>query len=279
MNVPLKAWASIYESIWYVYGTLIGESITRDANTVGAHATRCVVGIWILYCFVIGSAYSGSLKAFLTTPGYSSPIDSLGDVLDSGLPWGMVLYGEEEEEMMASSPLGSDVRTIWDDKNIKPYSPTVAEVDNVFAGESIFIDWKSGLEPAIYVKYSTPGGDPLVHLASNPVFMPNFPGWGFYKFNPWRAKFDHLIEKHIEAGLIEEWKWRTWVRQKEEALARGDKIDYKEIPAIAPLSLDDMQSAFWVVALFSVMAILAFGTEICTKMFYTPKLSKLLTNE
>ena len=69
------------------------------------------------------------------------------------------------------------------------------------------------------------------------------------------------------------------MRQKEEALARGDKIDYKEIPAIAPLSLDDMQSAFWVVALFSVMAILAFGTEICTKMFYTPKLSKLLTNE
>jgi hypothetical protein len=88
--VPLKAWASIYESIWYVYGTLIGESITRDANTVGANATRCVVGIWILYCFVIGSAYSGSLKAFLTTPGYSSPIESLGDVLDSGLPWGMV---------------------------------------------------------------------------------------------------------------------------------------------------------------------------------------------
>ena len=29
-----------------------------------------------------------------------------------------VLYGEEEEEMMASSPLGSDVRTIWDDKNV-----------------------------------------------------------------------------------------------------------------------------------------------------------------
>jgi hypothetical protein len=74
-------------------------------------------------------------------------------------------------------------------------------VDSVFAGESIFIDWKSGLEPAIYVKYSTPGGDPLVHLASNPVFMPNFPGWGFYKFNPWRAKFDHLIEKHIEVDI------------------------------------------------------------------------------
>ena len=36
---------------------------------------------------------------------------------------------------------------------IKPYSPTVAEVDSVLEGKSIFIDWKSGLEPAIFVKY------------------------------------------------------------------------------------------------------------------------------
>ena len=37
-------------------------------------------------------------------------------------------------------------------------------------------------------RYSTPAGDPLVHLAQRPVFMPNYPGWGFFKFNPWRAK-------------------------------------------------------------------------------------------
>ena len=30
-------------------------------------------------------------------------------------------------------------------------------------------------------RFSTAGGDPLVHLASNPVFMPNFPGWAFFK--------------------------------------------------------------------------------------------------
>ena len=67
-------------------------------------------------------------------------------------------------------------------------------------GKSIFIDWKSGLEPAIFVKYSTPSGDPLVHKASRPVFMPNYAGWGFFKFNPWRAKFDEQIRKHIEVS-------------------------------------------------------------------------------
>ena len=69
-------------------------------------------------------------------------------------------------------------------------------------GKSIFIDWKSGLEPAIFYKYSTGSGDPLVHLASRPVFMPNYPGWGFFKFNPWRAKFDTLIRQHLEVSII-----------------------------------------------------------------------------
>ena len=152
----LKTWSTTKASVWFVFATMIGESDTRKRDSVGAQATRILFGVWILYCFVISASYSGSLKAFLTTPEYGSPIDTLRDVLESGLPWGMVLYGEEEEMMMANSPLGSDIRTIWDGKIIKPYSPTVAEVDSVMAGKSIFIDWKSGLEPAIFSASRTP---------------------------------------------------------------------------------------------------------------------------
>ena len=32
-----------------------------------------------------------------------------------------VLYGEEEEELMANSPIGSTIRTIWDEKNVNDY--------------------------------------------------------------------------------------------------------------------------------------------------------------
>ena len=94
--------------------------------------------IWILYSFLIAASYSGALKAFLTLPVYQPAINSLEDVLDSGLPWGMVsvtyvstreltsvsqvLYGEEEEEMMASSPEGSAIRRIWDEKIVKQWN-------------------------------------------------------------------------------------------------------------------------------------------------------------
>ena len=98
-------------------------------------------------------------------------------MIESNLPWGMVLYGEEEEEMMANSedPI---IRTIWNNKIVAPYN-AVPQIRPVYEGKKVFIDWKSGLEPAIFVRYSTPAGDPLIHVASNPVFMPNYPGWFF----------------------------------------------------------------------------------------------------
>ena len=67
-----------------------GESDTRHRDSSGANGTRIVFAVWILYCFIIAASYSGALKAFLTLPVYQPPIDTLKDVLDSGLPWGMV---------------------------------------------------------------------------------------------------------------------------------------------------------------------------------------------
>jgi hypothetical protein len=59
-----------------------------------------------------------------------------------------------------------------------------------------------GLDTAIFVRYKTPSGKPLVHMSSDPVFLPNYPGWFFHKFNPWRPAFDTLIQRHIEVRLF-----------------------------------------------------------------------------
>ena len=82
-----------------------------------------MIGVWVLYCLVASSSYAGNLKAFLTTPSFTKPINTLAEVLASGLPWGMVLYGEEEEEMMAQSE-DPVVRRIWQEKIVTEYSPT-----------------------------------------------------------------------------------------------------------------------------------------------------------
>ena len=79
----------MYDSAWYAYGTFMGESITRDTKSEKATALRIAIGVWILYCLIISNSYGGSLKAFLTSPQRTNPIDTLEQVIDSELPWEM----------------------------------------------------------------------------------------------------------------------------------------------------------------------------------------------
>ena len=85
------------------------------------------------------------------------------------------------EKQLVTSHYSQDpiIQTIWNEKIVAPYN-AVPQIRPVYDGEKVFIDWKSGLEPAIFVRYSTPAGDPLIHVASNPVFMPNYPGKYFF---------------------------------------------------------------------------------------------------
>ena len=48
---------------------------------------------------------------------------TLRQILDSGLSWAMVLYGEEEEEMMQKST-DPVIKQIWEEKIVEEYSPS-----------------------------------------------------------------------------------------------------------------------------------------------------------
>ena len=45
-----------------------------------SHALRIAVAVWILFCLIMTQSYAGNLKAYLTTPAYSEPIDTLQQV-------------------------------------------------------------------------------------------------------------------------------------------------------------------------------------------------------
>ena len=92
---------------------------------------RIIIAVWILYCLVISSSYCGNLRAFLITPTLTEPINYLSDVVESGLPWGLILYGEEEERIMAQST-DPVISTIWKNKDIEPLGQYPPVSDFIF---------------------------------------------------------------------------------------------------------------------------------------------------
>jgi len=79
----------------------------------------------------------------------------------------------------------------------------------------------------------------------------------------------------MEGGLIDHWKFVTWVRMKENARQEPRSVDLSRLPEnddVKPLVLDDMQSAFALCAVLSASAIISFLGEML--VFFTCKRAK-----
>ncbi len=128
---------------------------------------------------IIAYAYGGSLKAWLTYPGKSVPINTLSDILESNLPWRMVISGQQEETIMAESK-DPTIQKVWLGKEVAEYSAN-SRIEGAYLGQEVFLDFKSGMEAAAFVKFSSMTGDPLVHISPVPVLMKHQVGWAFNK--------------------------------------------------------------------------------------------------
>ncbi len=82
---------------------------------------RCVIGAWLLFALIMTEAFGGSLRAYLLQPDYSEAINSFEDIVGSGLPWKMVVYGEEFEHFLASQEQ-EPFKTFWQEKQEIEYS-------------------------------------------------------------------------------------------------------------------------------------------------------------
>ncbi len=76
---------------------------------------------WPLTAFLFGIFYAGVLRAFLIKPNYVEPINSIQDVVDSGLPWKLVLYGATNERILHDSSDEPYV-TFWRNKETVPFN-------------------------------------------------------------------------------------------------------------------------------------------------------------
>ncbi len=73
-----------------------------------------------MYAFIMTAAYGGELRAALLKPKYGPTIDSIKDIVDSGLPWKLVNYGDTVVEVALQEEEGYDA--FMADREFLPYN-------------------------------------------------------------------------------------------------------------------------------------------------------------
>ena len=98
----------------------------------------------------------------------SEPILFFPKVVESNIPWHKAVYGGPADVMLSSNP--DPVYTkLWADKISLGYSQKDMDesFSGVYDGKNIVIDWHSGMSQYL-AKYSTPSGNPLIHISKTP---------------------------------------------------------------------------------------------------------------
>ncbi len=67
--------------------------------------------IWFWFAFLATAAYGSNLRAFLLSPEFPAPVETIPDMIASPLGWRMVVYGDAfEDEMAVHTPEVLDLR-------------------------------------------------------------------------------------------------------------------------------------------------------------------------
>lgn len=138
--------------------------------------------------------------------------------------------------------------------------PLFSQIDDVYKGKSVLMGYKSGLEVAVYQKYTMRNGNAMLKTVKNDAYPRSFLGWQFDPMGRFRAAFDPLIRRSIEAGLIHYWKGKV-LRKMRETHPRYEEVVVADDQRIS-FTLEHLQGAFIVWAICCAVSVVAFLGEI-----------------
>ncbi|XP_037091208.1 glutamate receptor ionotropic, kainate 5-like [Pollicipes pollicipes] len=196
-------------SIFNSYGAMCENAQHRlPANSIAA---QTFLGWWWLYCIIILTAYKSSLVAMMTVPSFSKNINSLEELASSSFSWGITNTYGSDHILFQTSPMPVYQRLFAS----MQYHNIEDSFVKLLTERYAFISWRSNLQAFIAERYSDSSGRPLVHMAKEAFSPENF-AWGFRPKAPFVHKFDAVMQRLTEAGLIRKWELDTVARRRRE---------------------------------------------------------------
>ncbi|XP_043199217.1 glutamate receptor-like [Amphibalanus amphitrite] len=227
--------------------TLLGQS---SESTPRGDTARMVLGLWWFFCMVIGISYQTVLVSQLSKPAVAPAVNSLQDLARSALSvacspnsavWSYISrFADSNDASMASIA-----------EKLVPYR--FRDIHTVkMRRDTVYMNEFTQLRLA---KTNRPDGERL-HLATASFFSTGLA----FPIRPQACYADRLsksVLRLLQAGLVEKWI------QDAVAQHRRERREKEQVQA---MTLHDMQSAFFCLALGHAAALVALAAEMFGKM-------------
>ncbi|KAJ9587775.1 hypothetical protein L9F63_018801 [Diploptera punctata] len=224
---------------------MIGLSSVSPPNIV---VTRIIFSSWVIYCMAMNNVYQTFLTSYFTNPGMHHKISNEDELLASRLRLGTHISVTTMFPELKTNPYKIDVlcETYDECQEIVFKHRTLAYLGPQSKGEYILAKKYINVEDS----------DVICDFHEDFVFefltLPVVRGF------PFLTKFDEIILKLLEAGIVREW-WDLFIFKT--VLSAREKVEHA-VDDYVMFSLQHLQSVF--VCLFAgyTLSIVAFVTEI-----------------
>ncbi|KAK7023518.1 hypothetical protein SK128_009434 [Halocaridina rubra] len=259
---PIKWYRSLNNGYWYILGVVLNRPPSLQIEPVSSSVRIVVLFSWI-GGFILVVIYQSSLIAFLLVPLPAQPVNTLEDLLESGLHWGVRDSGGWGE---------------WFSNSIDPTSRKIAEgfefvrgidggISRVLEGNFAFMNSGTFLRYLVSSNFTNEYGQTTLHVTRE-CFVPFRIGLGMPRFSVYTKKFNAVISRVVEAGMVSHWFQnlldKAEKKQREKSRKKQEQTKMQDPFSSTPksLSLYHMQGAFILLVAGWVLSALVYLWEI-----------------
>ncbi|MPC43323.1 Glutamate receptor 1 [Portunus trituberculatus] len=250
-------------------GIFLGQGLPYWLSS--SSSSRVVVTTWLIFAFIIATAYRSNLTAALTLPKYSSRPETLQEIVDTVDMVTLPAYGEQHRKFysQSKSPLFQALGRL-----MKPGPSLMEGLKKALVEKSCHTEARKYLQYEILDKFTERDGSTRLYVSSGSIY-PSPSAWPIPHDAPYKAHLNRWIITTLEAGLYEKWiadllretKLKSQRRQRQRLASEWSEEEagmekLSEGPPI--LTLSHTQGGFIILMLGLILATFAFIQELCS---------------
>ncbi|XP_068241246.1 ionotropic receptor 93a-like isoform X1 [Palaemon carinicauda] len=182
-----------------IIGTLFGQGMSDKASQ--SHSSRLLFASWLVFAFIVGTAYRGNLTASLTAPKYPARVETLEQLVTAGARVTMPPYGAHFRDFFKESD-SNDFKTLGERVDIVPSAPE--GVLQATMKKQAHMEARRYLELIIAEKFTKADGTTSLYIGRESVF-PGLSAWPIPHDAPYKDTLNRAIMAVLEGGLYEKW--------------------------------------------------------------------------
>ncbi|XP_066941538.1 ionotropic receptor 21a-like isoform X2 [Macrobrachium rosenbergii] len=247
-----------FRSLSYSYLYFMAALTTRPLDAVPVSLpTRIYMGFFWIYCLIITTGYSANLIAFLSVTQKAPPIDTLDQLIKSGLKLGGHSFWKTQFE------ISTDPRILKLASLLDTNVDYLGVFKAVEAGKFAFVENKQYLELNRDARF-TYGDRPTIRIARECYLSYNV-ALILPRNSPLTDNLTNALLRIFESGMMTKWQAEVTKHFREKYAAERSKVSTEATDINQALNLGHVQGVFYIMGLGYVVATVLFVYERLSK--------------